>query len=161
LYANLDVDDVSSYGPETITIITLANGIYDYYIQDFSNLSSTTSNYLRNSQAVVRVYSATNELLETYNVPTAGGASTIWHVFSLNVVNGVYTVLPINTMHNNPTSSSNVGNRSTILMSVGFANNLSLSSIETDILRIILTDEELASKTEAMREDFEELPITY
>jgi hypothetical protein len=76
-YANLDVDDISSYGPETVTINTFVNGTYDYYVHDYSNRSSTTSDYLRNSQAVVRIYSSDNELLRTFNVPTGGGASTI------------------------------------------------------------------------------------
>ncbi|MDR3288170.1 MAG: S8 family serine peptidase, partial [Peptococcaceae bacterium] len=112
-YANLDVDDVTSYGPETVTINTLFDGTYDYYVHDFTNRSSTTSDYLRNSQAVVRIYSSDNELLRTFNVPTGGGASTIWSVFSLEVTDGVYRIVPVNTMHNEVTSASNVGRRST------------------------------------------------
>ena len=109
MYANLDVDDVTSYGPETVTIDTLVDGQYDYYIHDYTNRYITTSDFLRNSQAVVRIYSSDNELLRAFNVPTGGGASTIWHVFSLSVVNGQYTIVPVNTMRNVPTSPDDIG----------------------------------------------------
>jgi len=109
LYANLDVDDVTSYGPETVTVYNLVDGQYDYYIHDYTNLYSTTSHYLRNSQAAVRIYSSNNELLRTYNVPVGGGASTIWHVFSLVVQNGQYTIVANGTMQNIPTDPNDVG----------------------------------------------------
>ncbi|MCL2433688.1 MAG: hypothetical protein FWD16_04120, partial [Clostridia bacterium] len=109
LHANLDVDDVTSYGPETVTIYNLVDGRYEYYVHDYSNRSSTESDYLRNSQAVVRIYSANNELLRTFNIPTGGGASTLWHVFSVDVQNGRYIIVPANTMSNVPTNPSDVG----------------------------------------------------
>lgn len=117
LYANLDIDDVTSYGPETVTINAFSDGRYDYYIHDYTNRNSTTSDYLRNSQAVVRVYNSNNELLRTFNVPTGGSASTIWHVFSVDVRNGEYTIVPVNTMNNEPTSPINIGNNTSNSMS--------------------------------------------
>ncbi len=149
--AILDVDDVSSFGPETVTINNLIDGTYDYYIQDYSHLSSTTSNYLRNSQAVIRIYNANNELLRTFNVPTGGSASTIWHVFKLEVINGEYSIVPINTMHNVPTSPSLVGNR---------GQNFAPLMVQVED-SIFLTDEEIEAKASAARDAgivFEERP---
>jgi hypothetical protein len=141
LYANLDVDDISSYGPETVTVNTLVNGTYDYYIQDFSNHGSTASNYLRNSQAVVRIYSADNELLRTFNVPVGGGPSTIWHVFRLHVQDGTYVVEPVNTMHNDPTSPGAVGNRSDSLFALERSDETAGGTY--------LTEDEIAAKERA------------
>jgi len=117
LYANLDVDDTTSYGPETTTIYKMVDGRYEYYVQDYSNFPSTTSDYLRNSQAVIRIYSDKNELLRTFNVPTGGGASTIWHVFSFDVQSGKYVIVPVNSMSNIPTSPLSIGQNSSSVSS--------------------------------------------
>lgn len=42
----LDVDDTSSYGPETITLYNQKTGEYRYYVHDFSNLSATAMSRL-------------------------------------------------------------------------------------------------------------------
>lgn len=146
LYANLDVDDVSSYGPETVTINTLTDGTYDYYIHDFTNRSSTTSDYLRNSQAVIRIYNSDNELLRTFNVPTGGGASTIWHVFKFSVQDGVYTIIPVNTMHNEPTSPGNIG------MGSASGETFGLFSVPRANSPITLTPKEIEAKARARAE---------
>lgn len=82
-YANLDVDDTTSYGPETITI-TNFEGLSDirYAVHDFTNRGQTQSNALANSGAVVRLYKG-SQLLRTFNVPTGYGG-TEWDVFSLD-----------------------------------------------------------------------------
>ena len=145
LKANLDVDITSGYGPETVTIHSFSLGRYEYYVQDYTNLNSTVSNALRNSQAVVRIYSEENTLLQTINVPTSSGYSTIWHVFSIDVKyqNGeyVYTVIPVNMMHNVPTSPRNVG--------MGSASSFSMYSINQPVY---LTDEEIEAKAAAEQE---------
>ena len=143
-YADLDVDDTSSYGPETTTIYKLADGVYNFYVQDYSHLESTTSDYLRNSQAVVRIYSSTNELLRTFNVPTSGGASTIWHVFSLSTQGEQYSIVPVNTMHNVPTSPSSVGSNATI---TSYDDSISILSTP-----VMLTIEEIEAKKAAEEE---------
>lgn len=81
---NLDWDDTSSYGPETITVTDfdgLENG-FVYSVHDYSNRSSTTSTVLSNSGATVELYRGT-ELIRTYHIPT-GREGTVWHVFSMN-----------------------------------------------------------------------------
>jgi len=80
-YSNLDVDDVTSYGPETITIedIDMYSGNIMYSVHDFSNKESTDSVTLSMSSASVKVYRG-GQLLETFYVPT-GSIGTVWNVF--------------------------------------------------------------------------------
>jgi hypothetical protein len=93
-YVNLDIDDISSYGPETTTILQRLPGTYEFSVYDFTNLSSTTSSALSNSGAQVKVYGDTG-LITTYNVPSGQGG-TVWTVFTLDGASGEIT--PQNTM---------------------------------------------------------------
>lgn len=82
--ANLDRDDTSSYGPETITI-TKFDGLRDgftYSVHDFSNKSNSNSKVLSSSGAVVELYKG-NTLLKKYYVPT-DKVGTVWRVFSID-----------------------------------------------------------------------------
>lgn len=83
--AELDLDDTTSYGPETVTIklsnALLDNGKFKYSIHDYTNRYSTVSNSLSMSGAVVRVYKG-NNLMNTYNVPR-NKEGTVWHVFEI------------------------------------------------------------------------------
>lgn len=80
---NLDVDDTTGYGPETITITNATAGNYKYYVSDYSNLSSGVSDSyaFSNSNATVRVYNK-NGLQATFNVPV-NQRGTIWEVFEI------------------------------------------------------------------------------
>ena len=79
---NLDVDDTSSYGPETITIPYVRDGQYKYYVVDYTNSSgNNTSTQMSNSGATVRVYTS-DGLVATYHVP-AGLPGVIWEVFEV------------------------------------------------------------------------------
>lgn len=84
---NLDVDDTDSYGPETMTIPVLKNGLYKYYVADFTDCSGNnpTSYDMSNSGAVVNVYTS-NGLSATFTVPT-NRPGVIWEVFEIR--NGV------------------------------------------------------------------------
>lgn len=84
---NLDVDDTDSYGPETMTIPVLKNGLYKYYVADFTDCSGNNpSSYdMSNSGAVVNVYTS-NGLSATFTVPT-NRPGVIWEVFEIR--NGV------------------------------------------------------------------------
>ena len=82
---NLDVDDTSSYGPETITVrYDSSFGDCHYFVQDYTNNGTLESKALSNSQAKVIVYKG-NDLLGVYTVPTDMGG-VYWNVFS--IVNG-------------------------------------------------------------------------
>lgn len=76
----LDVDDTSSYGPETITIRSINDGVYTYAVHNYSDSGSLSSTSLSTSGAKVQVYRGT-ELIMTYNVPS-GRDGTLWTVFS-------------------------------------------------------------------------------
>lgn len=78
-YAYLDVDDTTSYGPETVTILRRITQKYKYYVYHYAGSGS-----LATSGAVVRVYSGST-LLKTYNVPTSQTSGyRYWYVFDLN-----------------------------------------------------------------------------
>lgn len=81
---NLDVDDVSSYGPETITLIPTTSTPYYYYIKKFSGTGTTAT-----SEARVTVYQG-NNVLATFYVPTNQGDGDFWNVFA--VVDGEIVV---------------------------------------------------------------------
>lgn len=90
-YANLDRDDVDSYGPETITI-TNFEGLKNirYAIHDYTNRSSSSSTAMAHSDATVRVFKG-NHLLRTFQVPT-GYDGTEWDVFSLGLDGRISTI---------------------------------------------------------------------
>ena len=88
--ASIDVDDTSSYGPETTSICQVEEGIYSYYVHHFSGSSSITD-----SPAEVVVSTASG--LTQHFVAPAGATGTdsdVWHVFNLDH-NG--NIIPINT----------------------------------------------------------------
>ena len=81
----LDVDDTSSYGPETITLYNQKTGEYRYYVHDYTNsyaTSSSPSTQLSNSGAKVKVYKGST-LVRTFNIPTGQGGNC-WDVFKLS-----------------------------------------------------------------------------
>ena len=94
--ANLDVDDTTSYGPETITIFKNIYGTYTYAVHDYSNRSSSGSTALSFSNAIVRVFMGSNQVAE-YHVPT-DQIGTYWTVFQLDRTGHI---LPINSISNN------------------------------------------------------------
>ena len=91
--ANLDVDDTTSYGPETITITEQRSGTYKYYVHDFTNQDNPENTALAQSGARVDVYREEG-LIASYQVPS--GTGTIWHVFNMDGDTGEIT--PVNTI---------------------------------------------------------------
>ncbi|WP_353571925.1 ricin-type beta-trefoil lectin domain protein [Candidatus Albibeggiatoa sp. nov. BB20] len=80
-FAQLDVDDVFSYGPETITLAqTNLAGVYRYSVHDYSNRNSSSSKGLANAGAQVNIYNEYG-LIATLNVPNQSG--TLWTVFEI------------------------------------------------------------------------------
>lgn len=80
--ALLDLDDTTSYGPETITLRKTQNGVYRYSIHDYTNAGSNNSTALSMSGAKVALYRG-NALIATYNVPINVGG-TVWNVFEID-----------------------------------------------------------------------------
>ena len=79
--AFLDLDDTTSYGPETITIYKIrSDGVYKYFVHDYSNRDYLESMALANSGAQVKIF--TNEgLIKIFNVPYEKG--NVWKVFEI------------------------------------------------------------------------------
>lgn len=96
-YCNLDVDDTTSYGPETTSVYVGVNGAYTFYVHDYTNRGSTYSTAMATSGAQVKVYVAGQAKPKIFNVPNMQG--TLWKVCSIR--NG--NIVPINevTYHEN------------------------------------------------------------
>jgi|GEM_PF-2256943 len=92
--ANLDLDDMDSYGPETITITSSYLGAYRYYVHDFTNRNSTTSNAFSLSGAHVRVFFGSGADPMDFYVPSLAG--TVWHVFDMD--GDSQEITPVNIM---------------------------------------------------------------
>lgn len=83
-YADLDHDDVTSYGPETTTIRHAVDGTYRFYVHNFSGESN-----MRDSGAHIEIYvGSTTVPVETFDIPTGTGTERYWTVFEMNVVGG-------------------------------------------------------------------------
>ncbi|WDA57264.1 carboxypeptidase regulatory-like domain-containing protein [Deinococcus aquaticus] len=93
---NLDVDDTSSYGPETITVTETPEGLLRYSVHDYSNQGDSQSGALSSSGARVQVFRGT-ALVATYNVPN--GQGDLWTVFTLDLTDpNVPKLVPVNTI---------------------------------------------------------------
>lgn len=97
-YARLDVDNQTSFGPETITITRLEPGTYRYSVHDFTNAPLSGSSALGNSGAKVELYLPNRSAPEQFFVPRQGG--TLWTVFELSGTAANPVVTRINTMTN-------------------------------------------------------------
>lgn len=76
--ANLDVDDRTSYGPETTTFTASADGSYEYYIDWYLGSGTWAT-----SGAKVEVYSGnSNEAVYVFDVPNWDSSGGKWPVFT-------------------------------------------------------------------------------
>ncbi|MEO5794656.1 MAG: carboxypeptidase regulatory-like domain-containing protein [Rhodoferax sp.] len=108
-FANLDVDDTSSYGPEVVTVTKLMVGTYKYSVRNYSGYGGGP---IAQSGARVEV-NMPGRALQLITPPTAGeSASTnYWNLFEFDVsATCVITVRPVGTYTNDlptiPTSST-------------------------------------------------------
>jgi len=85
---NLDVDDTTSYGPETITITKIESGTkYYYYVYNYSGGSDSV---LSSSGAVINIYIGVSSVpFYTFNVPV--GLGRFWNVFCFDADTGIFT----------------------------------------------------------------------
>lgn len=93
-YANLDHDDTTSYGPETITITEMSK-LRDvtYAVHDYTNRSSSSSTAMSKSGAYVMIYKG-NTLLKRFDIPVNRGG-TEWDVFAFDAAGNI---IPINQL---------------------------------------------------------------
>lgn len=110
---NLDVDDTSSYGPETITIENAETGTYSYYVHDYSNKGSSSSTALAQSEAQVKLYVG-ETLKYTISIPTDKDG-TLWHVFDYDAESDRITLV---NEFSYESSASNVGSNGVSTLSL-------------------------------------------
>ena len=96
---NLDVDDTSSYGPETITITDIGAS-FTYSVADFR-----AEGTLGSSEAKVKVYLPGEKSAQEFKVPS--GEGVLWHVFKYE--NGEVT--KINNLTSEVSSKFHIGGR--------------------------------------------------
>lgn len=106
--ADLDLDDIFSYGPETTTIYVPAEGVYSFYVHNYSDRYVTSDAWrLANSGANIKVFVGASMLpLYTFNVPQMEG--NLWKVFEYDSVTSIIT--PVNEV-TYESSPGNVGAR--------------------------------------------------
>ena len=94
---DLDVDDTTGYGPETMTIRHLGTGLYKYYVADFTNcdLGNPASYDMSYSGATVSVYTDRG-LAASFHVPV-DASGVIWEVFEISNMQ----VVPIQRYYSN------------------------------------------------------------
>jgi len=79
---NLDRDDTTSFGPETVTIREAESGeTYKYYVYNFSDGGYEFSDRLSKSGARVKVF-FDNDFIKEFNVPQ-NTPGLLWHVFDI------------------------------------------------------------------------------
>jgi len=91
-----------------IRIDEFINGRYDYYVR-YMNSHRTEFTGFQTTNATVRVFDENNQLLRTFHVPTTTGPNVLWHVFSIEVIDGVRTIVPVNNMYNGPIQLNTIG----------------------------------------------------
>lgn len=89
--AELDYDDTDSYGPEITTIHAFTPGDYYFYVHDFTNLGSTTSTALSESDVTVTIYvGSSDEIMRLSDGSKAefkissSQAGTLWKVCKIS-----------------------------------------------------------------------------
>ncbi len=90
--ADLDVDDTDWEGPEHTTIYQETNGIYRFYIRNFTEREISDSEMLAKSSVQVRV--TIGESSYTFNCPNQKG--NLWYVCDYDSVR--HTIIPKNEM---------------------------------------------------------------
>jgi VCBS repeat-containing protein len=112
-YASLDVDDITSFGPETVTITidpvggAFVAGDYHYWVHDYTNRFGSAQFAV--SGATVTVTQCGSQIAQ-YQVSAVTGDSTrhLWHVFNFTLSSdGDVTVTPIQTFK--------IGDQTTVL----------------------------------------------
>jgi hypothetical protein len=89
-FAELDLDDVTSFGPETTTIYEAQPGIYTYAVHNFSGEFGDDIP-ITQSGGHVDVFGESG-LISSFDVPTSGSGFW-WEVFTINAETGQITTI--------------------------------------------------------------------
>ena len=106
-FVSLDVDAQEGWGPETITILGVQPGEYEYQVHDFSNKDKPSSSALANAEARVKLYFGG----QTYNfTPEKDLVGGVWNVCKIQVTEDRQVkVSRINTIIREEESSQKFG----------------------------------------------------
>lgn len=89
---SLDYDDTTSFGPETITVTEVADGVYKYYVHNRSDENNDSSSELASSGASVRIY-INGSTAPAYSFYAPDGIGTYWYVFTYDSTTGEFTIV--------------------------------------------------------------------
>jgi len=146
--ADLDLDDTTSYGPETSTVYTVDKTFtYSFYVHDYTNRDNGTSMAMSNSGAQVRVYSG-ETLIATFNI-LQNREGTCWHVFDYDAATGQLSF--VNTI-----THQNLANTMPEMTSASTLRRSSVLTNFTDIEELKKEDSEDASIEQDIDEQLSE-----
>ena len=107
MYFDLDLDDVTSYGPETTTIVDSldnqsprVNEMYTFAVHDYTNRASYSSSAMSNSPGL-RVDVLTSQWTQTFYMPPNTPA-TVWSVFDAVFDGTEWILTPVNNYYYQP-----------------------------------------------------------
>jgi hypothetical protein len=90
-YVWLDIDDVSSFGPETITIYRPFAGVYQYFVHNYSQFVDEEAPNLTASGGMVQIYDRSG-LRQTFRIPGEGDG-LFWYVCDIDLeVNNIIEI---------------------------------------------------------------------
>lgn len=92
----LDVDDVTSYGPENITIFQIGTGEHWIAVHNFSNETS-----ILESGATVLIQNGRGQVIGSFNIPNSGPASARWWIVA-KILEPDGEVVAVNRLSENP-----------------------------------------------------------
>lgn len=124
---NLDVDDTSSYGPETITLNMEGSQPYYYYIHHYGGKESIST-----SNAQIKIYRGSENVV-ILNAPTDQGTDKYWNAFA--IINGELIV------NNTITSSPNITYAGTNATSSDETNSDSKQKVLTEDIDEFINEE--------------------
>lgn len=90
--ANLDVDDVESYGPETITINQYLSGVYRFSVHNYDNDGPDGGQEIYDSPAKVEIFDSNGLIASFSPKPFTAGAGNTWRVFEFTISNDVVNI---------------------------------------------------------------------
>jgi len=91
-FASLDVDDVTSFGPEVVTLSKVMQGTYIYAVHNFSGTQSPGI-----TESPARVELTRDGNTSVFAPPTGEGTKIWWHVFNIVVDTQCnVSVIPVN-----------------------------------------------------------------
>lgn len=93
---NLDLDDVSSFGPETITTTLSAEGMYRFSVHNYSNDGINGAREIGQSPTRVQVYDNSG-LVRQYVAPVTTLNGNVWRVFEVRLSGSTRTFTDVNT----------------------------------------------------------------